>query len=734
MGAAEIRLEHEMDKKRLGDSTVTFDRTLNDLRGAVDHHAQGQNKKHGDHNESIQSLKEELEQETKARTKDRNTFMTALNNLTAKVESDGSDRQATQNEMSERFTRQLTEALSSESQERMAALQQERSARDQSLVTLRQNVENCKMGLTMEKDERAAEFTIFAKKAATTESQLLQQIDEIKLGLEGETNLRVAGDDRIERRLGELRGNFDAHTTSSASLMHEIDHRMRALSQALDTEVRSRSDEGSRNLATTNQLKELLSSSDSNHAKNCDAINEKIKVMGGSLLDHERGRVSAGEELMKKVKDVAAMIEVERHERDQGDANTKAHVEGLKQALASEKEERINELSAFRRNMHVEDGKVKQALEDLKHSVDLEAGKRSAADERIERRTSEYKASIDEITGRCTEMTEDLDKVAKAFRQGLDQEARLRSDDTMKIQTAMNRVQDLLDGEVGDRQQACADLMERIRVLSDNLNQEAKDRASGDDESARLVITVRQSLEKEVKERKMGESEADQRMHDLGAAVDHERIDREREDTVLRTQVAGLRQEIVGEKDERVADMAANKRQLSSLEGQLTQQMRDLRHNLDTEQSDRFAMCERIEKSCSDIRMSVDSNRAAEDAVIKELEKTIRSTRQAVEAETKDRINMFEEYNRSLAEMRTTWSAFRSELASEKDERIEEISALRVVIQNFDQKVNVQFKDYKIGLENEMAERMSNNERLEKRLAELRGAVLVAVRGPAAAR
>jgi len=256
----------------------------------------------------------------------------------------------------------------------------------------------------------------------------------------------------------------------------------------------------------------------------------------------------------------------------------------------------------------------------------------------------------------------------------------------------------------------------------------------GDDESARLVITVRQSLEKEVKERKMGESEADQRMHDLGAVIDHEKIDREREDTALRTQFAGLRQEIVGEKDERIAEMAASKRQLSSLEGQLTQQMRDLRHHLDTEQSDRFAMCERIEKSCSDIRISVDSNRAAEDAVIKELEKTIRSNRHLIEAETKDRITMFEEFNRSTSEMRTTWSAFRNELASEKDERIEEISALRVVIQNFDQKVNVQFKDYKIGLENEMTERMSSNERLEKRLAELRGAVLVAVRGPGAAR
>merc|ERR1712137_1241963 len=207
------------------------------------------------------------------------------------------------------------------------------------------------------------------------------------------------------------------------------------------------------------------------------------------------------------------------------------------------------------------------------------------------------------ITGRCTEMTEDLDKVAKAFRQGLDQEARLRSDDTLKMQTATTRVQDLLEAEVGDRQQACADLMERIRVFSDNLNQEAKERALGDDESARLVITVRQSLEKEVKERKMGESEADQRMHDLGAVIDHEKIDREREATVLRTQLISLRQELDGEKDERIADTATSKRQLSSLDGQLMQQIRDLRHNLDAEQSDRFAMCERIEQSCSDIRI-----------------------------------------------------------------------------------------------------------------------------------
>merc|ERR1712137_530814 len=302
--AAEIRLEHEMDKKKLGDSTVTFDRNLNDLRGVVDSHTQRQNKKHGDHNESIQMLREELEQEIKARTKEKTNLTTTLNSLMMKIEKDNTDRQTTQNEMSERWMKQLNEALSLESQERTEGLQQERNVRDQCLISIRQNLENCKTGLNLEKDERAAEFAIFTKKAASTESQLLQQIDEIKLGLEGEVNLRVAGDDRVERRLGELRVNFDAHTTSSTTLMHEIDHQMRALSQALDTEVRCRSDESNRHLAATNQLKELLSSSDSNHAKNCDAINDKIRAIGDTLLEHDRVRASAGEEMIKKLKAV----------------------------------------------------------------------------------------------------------------------------------------------------------------------------------------------------------------------------------------------------------------------------------------------------------------------------------------------------------------------------------------------------------------------------------------------
>merc|ERR1712007_278849 len=227
---------------------------------------------------------------------------------------------------------------------------------------------------------------------------------------------------------------------------------------------------------------------------------------------------------------------------------------------------------------------------------------------------------------------------------------------------------------------------------------------------------------------KVGESEADQKIHDLGATIDHERIDREHEDTVLRTQLSGLRQEMDGEKAERIADLTASKRQLSSLDAQLTQQIRELRHNLDAEQSDRFAMCERMERSCSDLQITVESTKAAEDAITKELERVVRLNSQAVEAEAKERINMFDEYNRSTSEIRTSWSALRNELADEKDERIEDISVLRAMMENFDQKVN----DYKTTNENEMTERIHSNEVLEKRLNELRKAVLVTINGPGA--
>merc|ERR1712064_6837 len=184
--------------------------------------------------------------------------------------------------------------------------------------------------------------------------------------------------------------------------------------------------------------------------------------------------------------------------------------------------------------------------------------------------------------------------------------------------------------------------------------------------------------------------------------------------------------------DERAADIAAAKRSSSALEGLLLQQLKDLRQTLESEMSERIVGNERTETTCNDIRAIIESNRAAHGATAKDLDRAIKQNRQATETETKERISLFEENNQTLTELRQMLSNFHGEAVSEKEDRIEDISAIRMLLQNFDQKVMLQLRELKNGVEHEISERVTNVERLEKRLAELRGAVLVAVRGPGA--
>merc|ERR1712007_412165 len=120
------------------------------------------------------------------------------------------------------------------------------------------------------------------------------------------------------------------------------------MGQAVETEVRLRAEDTSRNTAANNQMKEFLATIDSTHTKNNAALQEKVKSFSDVLSEHEKARSLASEELSRKIKDVVAMIEVERRDRDQADVSMKSQVEGIKQLIASEKEDRLNELGIFR--------------------------------------------------------------------------------------------------------------------------------------------------------------------------------------------------------------------------------------------------------------------------------------------------------------------------------------------------------------------------------------------------
>merc|ERR1712137_420379 len=532
--------------------------------------------------------------------------------------------------------------------------------------------------------------------------------------------------ERIERRLGEIRTSLDACTASNASSMQDLERQVKNVGLAVETEVRLRSEDTNRNMAANNQMKELLTTVESTNTKNNAALQDKIKSFNDVVLEHEKARGLASEEFSKKIKDVAAMIEVERRDRDQSTVSMKSQVEGVKQLIASEKEDRVNELGLFRRNVVVEDGKTQQALHDLRHAIEMECNKREAADNRLDKRCNEHRSALNDATRNRCKMAEELEKV----RKGLDHEARSRQDENAKMGGALTHLQEVLDKEVSGCRQVLADSVDRVKMVSENLTRESNERAAGDEELSKLLISVRQAIEKEIKERKGADAETEHLTLELVASTEQERKNRERDDAAVKNQISALRHELTSDKEEHASSVAFCKRGLGMLEGQQTQQFKDLRHAIESETSERIAADKQVDTACTDLRVSIETYRASQNATTKDLERAITKNQQANEAMIRDRTALFEEHAHNFNDLRQAVLNIRTEVAGEKAERATDVSDLRNALQNYDQRVMNQFKDFKVGLEYESGERINSNDRWERRFTELRGAVLVAVRGP----
>jgi len=356
----------------------------------------------------------------------------------------------------------------------------------------------------------------------------------------------------------------------------------------------------------------------------------------------------------------------------------------------------------------------------------MESTKRQLADNCLNKRCNEYKSALDDATRNYCEMAKELDKTRKGLQQGLDHEARSRQDENVKMGGALTRLQEALDGEVSDCQQGLADCVDRVKMVSENLTRESKARAAGDDESSRLLVAVRQAIEKETKERAGAELEMERLTRELSATIEQEKNNRERDDAALKNQAVGLLQELAREMQEHASVIAICTRGLATLEGQ----QKELRDSIELEASERIAASERVDRTCIDLRVSLEADRVAQNATTNDLERAITKNQRANEVEIRDRTTSFEEHTRNFIALRQEMSNIRTEVVGEKEERVNDVSDLRNVLKSYDQKLTNQFKDFKLGLEYESGERLNSNERLEKRFIELRGAVLVAVRGP----
>jgi len=194
-------------------------------------------------------------------------------------------------------------------------------------------------------------------------------------------------------------------------------------------------------------------------------------------------------------------------------------------------------------------------------------------------------------------------------------------------------------------------------------------------------------------------------------------------------QLTKLHQDLAAERDERLTGVSANKRALQSLDGTVTQQLKDMRHTLETEVVDRESGDDRSLKLNAEIRASVESERIAREAAVKELEKSQKTSRLALDQERNDRAGAGEDLNAAIADLKTIVIQTKKETNDQIDDQHDELSQLRGSLQKFESKVSIEFSDVRTALDNEIHYQKSSLEKLDKRLMELRGAVLVAVRG-----
>merc|ERR1712137_151546 len=211
--------------------------------------------------------------------------------------------------------------------------------------------------------------------------------------------------------------------------------------------------------------------------------------------------------------------------------------------------------------------------------------------------------------------------------------------------------------------------------------------------------------------------------------LERERNERDREDVSLKGFINTVKQELSLEREERISEAAATKRVVHGLETRVAEEIRDLKQDVETEMNERTSADARAERQHNDLKAATDADRSKNDATMSALDVGLRGVKQAQEQEKKERVAGSNETNKNLADTMTQLSHCCADLSNEKADRSAEVAAIRATIKSFDKQVAVKFQDVDDTFKAEVGLRNDYNNKLDKRFAELRTAVLIALRG-----
>jgi len=134
-------------------------------------------------------------------------------------------------------------------------------------------------------------------------------------------------------------------------------------------------------------------------------------------------------------------------------------------------------------------------------------------------------------------------------------------------------------------------------------------------------------------------------------------------------------------------------------------------------------------EECMDIKTGLDADHAALETLKTALDAGFRSLREVQADEKKDRIADLKEIRNAVTKTDKHLLQVFSDLNSEREDRAQDVTTIRSMLKIFDKQVSMRFNEAEHILNTEATEWKDQEQRLEERFAELRGAVLIAMRG-----
>merc|ERR1712137_173573 len=486
----------------------------------------------------------------------------------------------------------------------------------------------------------------------------------------------------LDKHVSDLQGKISDVASAGGSMTRELESNMKLVRQALEDEVKTRSVESAQNVSILADINDKIQGDRVKTGKGHADLMEKLAALADAIGNESKERSEGDEGTLKRCQEALEGLKREKVEREQGGALLKSQNTSFRAEVATENSKTNTEVGGVRRHLQNSDAQVGKQLDEIKHSFEVDSGRRGAAHDKLEQAHGDLRGMVEAHMSGNMENVQGLDKAMQNVKKALDQESKTRFDEGERLNALLGTLADKLNGESVKAGKFTTDVSDKIKRLSDEQAKETVDRTVADEMAFK-------------------------RINEISAIIDREKTSHDQSTAAIRAQVGLCEQSLEKEKSARIDDLSKTRRGQQKLEAFISQSAENARLSLEVEENKRIAGDERLEKRMNEAVADICAhNKARLDAAVV-VDSAVKSLRQSLEQEVKTRTgeavqtqtlfgrvdgrleNLAKDQSRTYSEMQAGLNKVGLDLVAEAKERAaadDENQALCMVARNLIEK------------------------------------------------